>query len=310
MKLSKKSNRILATILTVAMVFGLLPSMAFATSPSGVGNAWVDPRTTGETSTGFKEYQQEEAVNGHAADKVTVSKAATKVLGEENLFDIELIVTTQEDLEGLKIAPDAAVVLVLDTSGSMAYEPDKEETATVGNQRIDALKTALNGTVSTEGFLDVFADTEGVDNVKRMVSIIDFNTDAAMVSLGGSYWVDVTNNANLATAKSTVTGLQAGGGTNMEAGLRLANNMLNSSSFNGPISTIQNRYVILLSDGLPTFFCDNTVSSSATSISAGQIRNNFNMLIGDNTGSTTNERDYTDIPGVVSTITANHAFNT
>ena len=53
------------------------------------------------------------------------------------------------------------------------------------------------------------------------------------------------------------------GGTNIEAGLRLANNLL------GQVSDIGNKYVVLLSDGVPTYHVANWDESSSTTFMAG-----------------------------------------
>ncbi len=55
------------------------------------------------------------------------------------------------------------------------------------------------------------------------------------------------------------------GGTNIEGGLRLANNLLGSSAVSG----IKNTYVVLLTDGVPTYHVDDDDETGSTSFMKG-----------------------------------------
>ncbi len=55
------------------------------------------------------------------------------------------------------------------------------------------------------------------------------------------------------------------GGTNIEGGLRLANNLLSDSA----VSNIENTYVVLLTDGVPTYHVDDDDETNSTTFMAG-----------------------------------------
>ena len=56
-----------------------------------------------------------------------------------------------------------------------------------------------------------------------------------------------------------------GGGTNIEAGLRLANNLLEASAVGG----ISNKYVVLMTDGVPTYHVDDIDETDSTTFMKG-----------------------------------------
>ena len=110
--MAKKSKRVLSVLLTLVMILGLLPTSVFAAS-----NDWQVGSYVGyDAATGQKTGEQ----YATAKDGVTMQKNISAA-GTENLFNIDLIVTTQEQLEEIPMSPDAAVVLVIDSSYSMNY---------------------------------------------------------------------------------------------------------------------------------------------------------------------------------------------
>ena len=159
----------------------------------------------------------------------------------ENEFAITLDVKTSLDISEVEISPDAAVVLVLDISGSMSSPTD----------HMPGLRTAANN------FLDSFA--KDVGDAKRYVALVTFSTNATI----RSNWVDITDPTNLANMKTLVTGLQSVGSTNMEGGLQLARNLFRTPAFpkgedNKPI---ENRSVVLFTDGEANTWATNTVNN-------------------------------------------------
>ena len=95
-------------------------------------------------------------------DNVTVSKTVRET-GTENEFEITLQVTTREKLEEIPTSSDSAVVLVMDTSGSM------------GGSRLTAAKKAAMG------FVDKYVkDSKTTD--KRYAALVEFDSDAKTVS--------------------------------------------------------------------------------------------------------------------------------
>lgn len=173
----------------------------------------------------------------------------------ENYFDIVLNVQTRR-----KAAPqDLAVVIVMDISRTMVqYKVD--------NEGITRLKSAVN---AGEKFIRDFATYSSSSLSDRKIGYVDFNTNAYKVfDLQNCDSQDKANNL-INTMKTTtntkVFNLMESGSpskdsddpyfmdskhtrfTNIEAGLKLANDMLSTSQS-------KNKYIIVLSDGFPTTY--------------------------------------------------------
>ncbi len=168
----------------------------------------------------------------------TLSKtiAATSV---ENQFKITLQVVTQQTVK----TNDAAVQLVIDTSGSMKYCAvcGKEKCRDGAGSRLQATKAAIAG---KDGFLDqLLAGNES--GGKIWVSVVEFASEAYTVC----DWTDIRTDDGLQDVKKAVNDLEAGGGTNLEAGLMLARNRLKM----GAVANAASKYTVLLTDGKPTY---------------------------------------------------------
>ena len=190
----------------------------------------------------------------------TLSKTieATSV---ENQFNITLQVVTQQTVK----TNDAAVQLVIDTSGSMAYCAvcGKEEHSLFDScknttSRMDETRRAITG---EGGFLDSLV-AGNANGGKLLVSVIRFSgfqsgrKDAEAVC----DWLDITVNANLTKVKNAVNDLKPNGGTNLDAGLMLARNRLQMDA----VASAASKYTVLLTDGEPTF---RAASNDTTSTS-------------------------------------------
>ena len=180
-------------------------------------------------------------------DNVTVSKTVRET-GTENEFEITLQVTTREKLEEIPTSSDAAVVLVMDTSNSMSTKTGKKKNDPI---RMKAARTAA------QNFLDNYVKGEGVTK-GRYAAVVKFGSHAEVVS----NWTDVAAD-KAASLKNTIDGIsyQSGdnGGTNMEGGLQLAYNLINSEKGeNGLLKDVKNVNIILMSDGCPTFHVDES----------------------------------------------------
>jgi len=195
----------------------------------------------------------------------------------ENVFEITLKVETPINVEKVKIDQSAAVVIVIDNSGSMGSNP--ENTSSRIYKAKEAAKT----------FVDDFAKTNN-SNVSRLVSVVIFNDEASILTnTSGKYWFDVANgstsdSADEAAVKALINGIGAAPsgktGTNTEAGLQIAKNLYNSTSgfwkynrVKGMTSQKWNeikdkigKNVILLTDGVPiTFINEESAVDGKTS---------------------------------------------
>lgn len=176
------------------------------------------------------------------SDGVEVSKTIeeTKL---ENYFDITLTVKTQTKIDEILTDQDLAIVVVMDVSNSM-------NTATkTGETRREAARAAAND------FIDTFASYSSETAAARELGFVAFNTDAHEIfdlqenksttqanALKKEMETDteaIYNQSNYNEAHSRFT--------NIEGGLQMAYDMLEKSD-------IQNKYIIFLSDGLPTTY--------------------------------------------------------
>ena len=227
-------KKLLSALLAAGMLFTMAPAVAMAepaqqTSESQIvysgGSAVVESSDQNKVS--FKK---------------TISPTET-----ENVFDITLQVTTSEELQNISTSPDAAVVLVIDTSGSM------------DGKKMNNAKNAARSFV--EGF-----SSKVEKDTKRYVSVVQFASDATLVK----EWTDITtangkraiiNKINMLYAKGGI--LNANGGTNMEGGLQLAYNLIKHGKKN-VLEGIDNINVVFLTDGEPTFHIGWKTDRSST----------------------------------------------
>ena len=193
---------------------------------------------------------------------VEVSKTITPT-GTENQFDINLQVQTTEAIETSTKQPDAAVVLVIDVSPSMEYcancgqekghewwcqERDKS--------RLDAAKEAA------KAFLETYAGFEGETytdpGAARYVSVVVYGGNARVLQdtmdIHGN--TETETKANLETITSAIDRINDTiNATNIDAGLKTAENEL------GDVSNIDNKFVVLLTDGEPNRDTGENLSS-------------------------------------------------
>lgn len=223
--LAKKNlNRLLSSLLAVIMLLGLLPTAAFASAEE----TQAQKQIVNEGGT----YWYDAAGNRHdtAPDewvtKITKKLSAT---GVENDFQVDLSVETKDQIKQTtsQEADSVDVVLVLDRSGSMS-----------GNRMSSAKKAACD-------FVYSFLDNN--DAGKRRVGLVSYagssesnselttsKTDLAGTKYKGDYYYGKIN------------GLYAYGGTNIQAGLHTAGELLKNS-------TASYKFIVLLSDGEPTY---------------------------------------------------------
>ncbi|MFR3759487.1 VWA domain-containing protein [Hungatella sp.] len=130
------------------------------------------------------------------------------------------------------------ILLVIDTSGSMAWNLTNDSMNFNGNSRLDKIKKLLgykSGRTEVDGFIDSILEK----NSGNRFGIVSFD-QAASAKLSWSN--------NLSKIKEAVGSLTAQNGTNCEDGLWEASKMLKNVE-SGHIP-----YMIFLSDGQPTFY--------------------------------------------------------
>lgn len=159
----------------------------------------------------------------------SVEKTA-EALGN-NTYKMKLKVVTKQKVE--TFTKKSATVLVVDTSGSME-----------GN-RIKNLKAAA------KEFVKSYAGDR--ENVGRYLAVVDFATHVE-VPLN---WTDVSSTRGKNRAFEAINNLRAGGGTNLDAGIKQATSLF----LKDDVKEIQkaNRNTVVLTDGTPTYYLKDCV---------------------------------------------------
>lgn len=252
-------KRSLAILLALAVFFTYsLPMSAFAITEGTVSG--VSANGTSVTSDD---------------GAVTIQKTA-KATDTENEYEITLDIKTKDNVEVTTQAQDAAVVLVMDVSNSMKDTIDGRETQGSEYNRLTIAKR------TAKEFLREYSKNAG--NSKRYVSVVQFGSQAKRV---GEKMVDVNTIEGLKKANQYVDQLMYDGATNIEAGLALARNIINSVPNN-----VSDKSVILLTDGAPTEPAKNVNSADTSEIKSANEK----------TGNITNIEDVDDLPEIVAEI--------
>ena len=176
----------------------------------------------------------------------------------ENYFDITLRVQTRTKAE----EPDVAVVIVMDVSNTMSYVFKNTEVT-----RISAAQEAA------EKFITDFANRSSSNkDIKRQIGFVAFNTDAkeifklqpCMDTTTATNLINDMNNKTNDIMNATNYGKSHSRFTNIEAGLKMANDMLSKSN-------ASSKHIIFLSDGFPTTYIKNGYSGYDPYDTTGKI---------------------------------------
>ena len=250
-------KRLLAMLMVLSMALSILPMSAMAAPDDGSGGQDETSQVVNPGGTIYYDKDGKKNETGELGkDGIVVEmKKEVEKTEKENEFNVTLQVRTSQNIKELSSKnPDAAVVLVLDVSNSMDncsvcgnswYQKHK------GHRFTSRLAKAKEAAIQ---FVDEFAKlTAGEGTAKRMVNVIMFG-DGAYREVD---WCDVTKPNVLQSVKTKINSLETSGGTNIEAGLMLARNNLDSKTVDG----IDYLYTILLTDGKPTMYVDGNRTS-------------------------------------------------
>lgn len=176
----------------------------------------------------------------------------------ENYFDITLRVQTRTKAE----EPDVAVVIVMDVSNTMSY--------VFKNTKVTRISAAQE---AAEKFITDFANRSSSNkDIKRQIGFVAFNTDAKEI-FTLQPCMDTTTATNLINDMNTKTnnimnvtnyGKSHSRFTNIEAGLKMANDMLSKSN-------ASSKHIIFLSDGFPTTYISSGYSGYDPYDTTGKI---------------------------------------
>lgn len=212
--MKKILKRLLGLILTFIIAFNPILSVWASNNEEQIKNVG------GETS--------------NKNDGITISKTISSS-ELENYFDITLTVETKEKA----VEPDLAVVIVLDISNTMT------ETLGSSTRLVEAKKASYE-------FIDKFAKQSN-DNIERKLGFVAFNSDS--YSIFDLQDCNANNKKSLKStieeeiSKNIVTKIEPHNKrfTNIESGLKKANNMLSKSS-------ASKKFILFLSNGFPTTY--------------------------------------------------------
>lgn len=226
---------------------------------------------------GFNQVVKEgELVNSiDLEDGVSVSKIITETKKDgttnlENYFDITLTVKTKSQAK----EQDLAIVIVMDISNTM-LENEVEQ----GVSRLDAAMSA------GEQLINDFATYSTGVSAVRKIGYVAFNTHANEIfALSNCKSTETATNL-INTMKTSTENIidnttddkvykeSIDRFTNIEGGLKRAHDMLHT----GEGASIQNKYIIILSDGFPTTYLStgytgyNTYTPDATESRSGEF---------------------------------------
>ena len=196
-------------------------------------------------------------------DGLNLSKTATANADGSYKIRMEAF-TTGKVTTTTSIAP-CDIVLVLDQSGSMAYNFDGDKTSTDSARRQYAMKQAVNT------FIEAVADKYNAEKSDHRIAVVTFGTNASTLmdwTLVTPAETDTAESPSGETAlKAKINGLpsEPEGATNVADGMRSAQALMQGDSGYTGTNTKRQKVVILFTDGVPTKQSDfdTTVANGA-----------------------------------------------
>ena len=197
---------------------------------------------------------KEPADNGLALSKTATTNA-------DGTYTITMeAYTTGEVITSTKTTP-VDIVLVLDQSGSMAYDFNGNSTSTNSARRQYAMKQAVNNFIN-----EVYTKYKPEKSDHRM-AIVTFGDGAS--TLQG--WT-VVNEAGKNTLQGKISGLPNSpeGATNVAAGMTQAETLMGSGYSYTGTNTQRQKVVIVFTDGVPTTSTDFDTSVATNAIASAK----------------------------------------
>jgi len=221
-------SRALCLLLITVLAIGLLPTSVFAAASetfvygtydeTGTWNPIAGDSTRYTTNDGVDLVLQKLASSSPTnPDEYTITLSAQA--------SVTVPKTTSEELKS------AAVVLVLDESGSMGWTNVYDEDGNYLGNGTSVLKDVCRD------FIDDYKTND--PSVQRLVAVVGFESSGTL-HLG---WTDVNTAEGYANAIASIDAIYSGGGTNMGRGLSIANTLLSSAPAGCPT------FVVAMTDG-------------------------------------------------------------
>lgn len=206
-----KNKRVLSFILVMLMVISLLPTFALADSDSSSAEQPVWPNE----------------------GSIKLEKDAQAVAGEDNLWEVTL------GIQGKNYKTTSDVVLVIDNSNSMYTQ--KESWGNYYYEEDDSCRMHM-----TKIAAKAFAEKLLTEGSTTRIALVVYGTDlrSSTSFYGAEQKATLINNINAIQPESDTSN----GGTNQQAGIHKAQELLASSASTGKLKNI-----VILSDGEPTY---------------------------------------------------------
>lgn len=210
----KTWKRALALVLALVMALSLVALPSFAEGEGdGGGTAATQPVWPAEGS-------------------INLSKKAQPVDEESGLYELTLTI------EGKNYKTNSDVVLVIDNSNSMYYKNGKDDREGYGTA------TTAPRMMNTIAAAKAFADKQLTENSATRIALVVYGTKVHW----STDFYDAAHKSDLTQKLGEILQDYNNGGTNQQAGIHAAQQLLVSSA-----STGKQKNIVILSDGEPTY---------------------------------------------------------
>lgn len=211
----RKWKQALALVLALVMALSLVALPSFAEGEETGG---------GTTASGGPVWPAEGSIN--------LSKKAQPVEGQDGLYELTLTI------EGKNYSTTSDVVLVIDNSNSMYYKNGKDDRDGYGTA------TTAPRMMNTIAAAKAFADKLLTENSATRIALVVYGTKVHW----STDFYDAAHKSDLTQKLGEISQDYNNGGTNQQAGIHAAQQLLASAS-----STGKQKNIVILSDGEPTY---------------------------------------------------------
>lgn len=192
-------------------------------------------------------------------DGLNLSKTATA--NADGSYKIRMEAFTTGKVTTTTSTTPVDVVLVLDQSGSMAYDFNGNSTNNDTSRRQYAMKQAVNQ------FIGAVADKYDAEKSDHRISIVTFGSDASVLQ----GWTPVSQDGKK-TLQGEITGLPStpSGATNVGDGMKQAETLMGSGYNYTGSNTTRQKVVVVFTGGVPTTQSDFNTTVANTAIKSAK----------------------------------------